>query len=86
MSHTNHFVAKHLITRSLIEGVRVQAICGELVLCTPQGTEALAAGSVGRKNTPICVACQLLFMSLPAEEASEKEGNAHHQPRSFSTP
>lgn len=79
MSHTNHFVAKHLITRSLIEGVRVQAICGELVLCTPQGEAAISTGSVGRKNTPICIACQLLFMSLPAEEASEKEGDAHRQ-------
>ncbi|WP_217133821.1 DUF3039 domain-containing protein [Leucobacter chinensis] len=87
MTYTNHFVPKTEISRSLIEGVRVYALCGETVLCTSQGPQALAAGSTGRKNTPICVACQLLFMTLSSETSTEKgEGNAHHQPHCLTTP
>ena len=57
----NHYLRKVDITRAVVDGVPVTALCGIVFRPTSQGR-----GSVGARARAICPLCQLVFDELPS--------------------
>jgi len=56
LEDTNHWVPKSDILRSIVEGVEVRAICGEVITVASQGS-----GTTSVAEAPICEACQVVY-------------------------
>lgn len=55
----NHYVRKSEITRSIVEGVAVVALCGTRVLTSAQGN-----GNTGNRRLQTCAMCSLTYESM----------------------
>ena len=71
MSTLNHYVSKYDITWSIIEGIEVPALCGEMVLCVHQGGRAVPGQEVAADGAKTCPDCEQVYNSL-AVGAKEK--------------
>lgn len=65
----NHRVSKTNITRSIVEGVEVPALCGELVLCHHQGAAAMAGCETGSTKLEVCSDCDELYDIIGQRDA-----------------
>lgn len=69
----NHRVSKTDITRSIVEGMEVPALCGELVLCTHQGSEAMPGCETGSTRLEVCPDCDEIYDILRQRDALTKQ-------------
>lgn len=71
MSTLNHYVNKYDITWSIIEGIEVPALCGEMVLCVHQGGRAIPGHEVAADGAETCPDCEQVYNGL-RKSADEK--------------
>lgn len=69
----NHYVARDEITRSIVEGVKVHARCGELVQCEHQGSDAITGNEVASRTLEVCADCEQIVTLIQQRNELLKE-------------
>lgn len=74
MTHFNHYVHKAAIARGLIDGIPAIALCGESVLPSHQGKNAVPGSEIESRKLETCPECDLFYSAIPEKrEAKIKE-------------
>lgn len=69
----NHYAMKSAITRSLVTGAKVRALCGEMFVATTHGSESISGSETGNKLMPNCIACDIAYSTLKVSEKKQEE-------------
>lgn len=63
----NHYASKTAITKSIVLGTHVRALCGETFVVESQGTHAIPGHEVASVDLPTCPACEMIHGALRDE-------------------
>lgn len=69
----NHYAANTAITRSLVTGSKVRALCGEMFVATTHGSDSIPGSETGSKSMPNCIACDIAYSTLKVSERKQEE-------------